>query len=703
MKKIIFILMAISVVSFLSCNNKKNGKSDNPLLSKFDTPFQVPPFDKIDTSNYMPAFEEAMKQHNAEIQAIIDSKEEPNFDNTILAMDKAGLLLTEVSNVFFNLNQANTNENMQAIARKITPMLSTHNDEISMNPKLFEKIKKVYDKRNDMKLDDQQIRVVEKYYRDFVRLGADLPKEKQEELKKVNADLATLSQQFSENVLAETNDFKLVVDKLSDLDGLPQTNIDDAAKAAKDNKMEGKWVFTIDKPTLLPFLTYAKNRALREKLYRGYFMKGDNGNKHDNNTLVAKIAKLRAQKAQLLGFKDYASYVIDDNMAKTTANVDDFLMKLWKPALEMAKKEVVEMQKIVDKEGGKFKIEPWDWWYYSEKVRKEKYDLDENEIKPYLKLENVRDGMFMVANKLYGITFTKVTNLPIYQSDVETYEVKESDGKHLAILYLDYYPRESKEGGAWCTTFRSAGWRDGKRVDPVVSIVTNFTKPSGDTPSLLTWDEAETIFHEFGHSLHFMFSEGKYNRTAGVVPQDYVEMPSQFMENFVMDPQVLKMFAKHYKTGEVIPDALIKKINDAGKFNQGFITLEYLAAAILDMKYHEITDMNEIKPADFDKKAMDEIGLIKEILPRYRSTYFSHIWGGGYAAGYYVYIWAAVLDADAYSAFKESGDIFNKDLATKFRKYCLQEVGSGEAMDQYKLFRGKDPSVEALLEKRGLK
>jgi peptidyl-dipeptidase Dcp len=704
MKKIVFILMAVSVISFFSCNNgKKNGQNANPLLSKFDTPFQVPPFDKIDTSNYMPAFEEAMKQHNTEIQTIIDSKEEPNFDNTILAMDKAGLLLSEVSNVFFNVNEANTNENMQAIARKITPMLSTHNDEISMNPKLFEKIKKVYDKRKDMKLDDQQVRVVEKYYRDFVRLGADLPKEKQEELKKVNAELATLSQQFGENVLAETNDFKLVVDKLSDLEGLPQTNIDAAAQAAKDNKMEGKWIFTIDKPTLLPFLTYAKNRILREKLYRGYFMKGDNKNSHDNNALVAKIAKLRVQKAQLLGFKDFASYVIDDNMAKTTTNVDEFLMKLWKPALEMAKKEVAEMQKIVDKEGGKFKIEPWDWWYYSEKVRKEKYDLDENETKPYFKLENVRDGMFTVANKLYGITFEKVTNLPLYHADAETYEVKESDGKHLAILYLDYYPRESKRGGAWCTSFRSAGWRDGKKVDPVVSIVTNFTKPSGDVPSLLTWDEVETLFHEFGHCLHFMFSDGKYNRTAGVVPQDYVEMPSQFMENFVMEPQVLKMFAKHYKTGEVIPDALIKKINNAGKFNQGFVTLEYLAAAILDMKYHEIDNLNEIKPADFEKKAMDEIGLIKEILPRYRTTYFSHIWGGGYAAGYYVYIWAAVLDADAFSAFKESGDIFNKDLATKFRKHCLQEVGGGEGMDQYKLFRGKDPSIDPLLEKRGLK
>ena len=702
MRKIFFMSLAFSALLFVSCNQNKNGKNGNPFFAEYDTPFQVPPFDKIDTTHFFPAFEEAMKQHDAEVQKIIDSKDEPTFENTVLVFDKAGLLLTNVSNVFFNLTEANTNEQLQAISRKVNPLLSKHNDDIAMNEKLFNKIKTVYDNRTKMNLDDQQIRVVEKYYRDFTRLGANLPKDKQDTLKKVNADLSMLSLQFGENLLAENKNFQMVVDKLADLDGLPQTSIDAAAQAAKEKDMEGKYLFTIDKPCMIPFLQYAKNRALREKLYRGYFMKGDNGNKNDNNDIVAKMAKLRVKKAQLLGFNDYAAYVIDDNMAKTPENVDEFLMKLWNAALPMAKNEVTEMQKIIDKEGGKFKLAPWDWWYYSEKVRKEKYDLDENELKPYFKLENVRDGMFGVATKLYGITFDKRTDLPIYHPDVETFEVKEADGKHLGVLYMDYHPRDSKRGGAWCTSFRSAGWRDGKKVDPVVSIVTNFTKPTKDTPSLLTWDEVETLFHEFGHGLHALFTEGKYNRTAGSVPQDYVEMPSQIMENFCSEPQVLKMFAKHYKTGEVIPENLISKIQNAAKFNQGFITLEYLAAAILDMDYHELTYANIIKPDDFEKAAMDKIGLIPEILPRYRSTYFSHIWAGGYAAGYYVYIWAAVLDADAFEAFKQSGDIFNQDLAAKFRKYCLQEVGGGEGMDQYRKFRGQDPSIEPLLKRRGL-
>lgn len=697
------MVMASSILFFSACNNGKKDTKNNPFLSEYQTPFQVPPFDKIDTTHYMPAFEEGMKQHDAEIQAIINSKDEPTFENTILAYDKSGYLLTKVSNVFFNVSQANTDVNIQAIERKISPLLSKHNDDISMNEKLFARIKTIYDKRNNLKLDDQQIRVVEKYYRDFVRLGANLPKDKQDTLKKINADLSTLSLKFGENLLAENKDFKMVVDNKADLDGLPQSSIDAAAEVAKERKLDGKWVFTIDKPCMIPFLQYAKNRALREKLYRGYFMKGDNGGKNDNNDIITKITNLRCRKAQLLGYKSFAAYTIDDNMAKTPEKVDTFLMNLWNAALPMAKNEVKEMQKIIDKEGGKFKLAPWDWWYYSEKVRKEKYDLDESQLKPYFKLENVRDGMFYVANKMYGLTFTKLTNLPVYQKDVETFEVKEADGKHLGIIYFDYFPRESKSSGAWCTSFQNAGWRDGKKVDAIVSIVYNVTKPTKDTPSLLTWDEVETLFHEFGHGLHGLFSDGKYNRTAGVVPQDYVEMPSQFMENFPAEPQVLKIFAKHYKTGEVIPDELIAKIQKSGQFNQGFETLEYIAASILDMDYHNLTTPNFKNPRDFEKAQMDKIGLIPEILPRYRSTYFAHIWNGGYAAGYYVYLWAAVLDVDAFSAFKESGDVYNKEIAARFRKYCLQEVGNGEGMDQYRKFRGKDPSIEPLLKKRGLK
>jgi peptidyl-dipeptidase Dcp len=701
MKKFTLVLMIFAVVFFAGCKNGK--KAGNPFLSEYDTPFQVPPFDKIDTTHYMPAFEEGMKKHDAEIQSIINSKDAPTFENTILALDKSGLLLTKVSYVFFAINDANTNEQLQAIARKVNPLLSKHSDDISMNEKLFAKIKVVYEKRNDSKLDPQQIRVVEKYYRDFVRLGANLPKDKQDSLKKINADISLLALQFGENLLAETNDFKLVIEDKKDLDGLPQEVIDAAAAAAKEKKMDGKYVFTLNKPSMLPFLTYSKNRELREKIYKGYMMRGNNGNKNDNKQIVAKIAKLRVQKSQLLGYKSFAAYVIDDNMAKTPENVNEFLAKLWTPSIAMAKNEVKEMQKIVDKEGGKFKLASWDWWYYSEKVRKEKYDLDENELKPYFSMANVRDGMFQVANKLYGITFTKLTKLPIYHPDVEVFEVNEADGKHLGTIFFDYYFRDSKRGGAWCGGFQNAGWRDGKKVDPIVTIVCNFPKPSKDTPSLLSWDDVGTMFHEFGHGLHGLFSDGKYNRTAGVVPQDYVELPSQFMENYASEPEVLKFYAKHYKTGEVIPDKLIEKINKSGKFNQGFVTAEYLAAAILDMDYHSITEPTLVDVDKFEKDALDNIGLISEIIPRYRSTYFNHIWGGGYAAGYYVYYWAAVLDADAFQAFKESGDIYNKDIAAKFRKNCLQECGDGEGMDQYKKFRGKDPSIEPYLIRTGLK
>jgi len=697
------LIMAAIVVLFAACKNKKSKNSDNPFLSEYTTPFQVPPFDKIDTSHYMPAFLEGMKQQNAEIDSIINNPAEPTFENTILAYDKSGKLLTKVNNVFFAITEANTDEKIQLIARDVNPLLSKHYDEIGMNEKLFKRIKTIYDKRKDIKLDEQQIRVIEKYYRDFERLGANLTKDKQEELKKINAELSMLELQFGDNLLAENKNFKLVIDKKEDLTGLPQGSIDAAATTAKEFKMEGKWVFTLDKPSLIPFLQYSDKRDMREKIYRAYFMRGNNGNKNDNKEIVKKLAKLRFQKAQLLGYKNFASYKIDINMAKTPEAVDQFLMKLWKPTLLRAKSEVVEMQKIIDKEGGKFKLQSWDWWYYAEKVRKAKYDIDESQLKPYFSLSNVRDGMFAVATKLYGITFEKKTDLPVYFKDVETFEVKEADGKHLGIVYFDYFPRESKRGGAWCTSFQSAGWENGKKVDPIVSIVCNFTKPNGDIPSLLTWDETTTLFHEFGHALHSLFTEGKYNRTAGNVPTDYVELPSQVMENWAGEPEVMRVYAKHYKTGEVIPDALIEKIQKSGQFNQGFETGEYIAASLLDLAYHNLMEIKDINVEQFEKAAMDKIGIISEFIPRYRSTYFGHIWGGGYSAGYYVYLWAAVLDADAFDAFKTSGDIFNKDLAAKFRKYCLQEVGNDEGMIQYKKFRGQEPSLEPLMKKRGLK
>ena len=704
MKKLT-VLFTIVLCAFImtSCNKKKKDLSGNPFFTEYTTPFGVPPFDKIDTTHYIPAFEEGMIQHNLEIDSIINSKEEPTFENTILKYDKSGRLLTKVGNVFFNLLSALTNDRMQDIAMEISPKLSEHRDAIMMNEKLFARIKAIYDKRNESKLDSQQIRVVEKYYKDFVRNGANLSKDKQDSLKSVNSKLSKLELQFGQNLLAETKDFKLIVDKKEDLEGLPQASIDAAAEAAKEAGKEGKWLFTLDKPSLIPFLQYAKNRELREKIYRGYFMRGDNDNKNDNKKIIDEIVNLRIEKAKLLGYTNFAQYVIEQNMAKTPETVNDFLIKLWTPALKVSKNELVDMQKIIDKEKGNFKLASWDWWYYAEKVRKEKYNLEETELQPYLSLSNVRDGMFYVANKLYGITFDKKTDIPVYQSEVEVFEVKEADGKHLGLLYLDYYPRVSKDGGAWCTSFREAGWDFGKKVDPIVSIVCNFTKPSGDAPALLTWDEATTLFHEFGHGLHSLFTEGKYNRTAGSVPRDYVELPSQIMENWAGEKEVLKQYAKHYKTGEVIPDALIEKLSKSSKFNQGFGTVEYLAASILDLNYHMVNEKTTIDAREFEKTALSKIGLIPEILPRYRSTYFSHIFSGGYSAGYYVYIWAEVLDSDAFDAFKKSGDLFNKDLASKFRKYCLQECGNDEGMTQYKKFRGQEPSIEPLLIKRGLK
>lgn len=699
------LALATSLLTGCKEGQKTSDDNGNPFFTGFTTPFQVPPFDAIDTSHYLPAFIEGMKQHNEEIEAICNNTAAPDFDNTILAFDKSGKLLTRVSKVFFNVNEAHTNDQLQEIAKKVSPLLSQHNDEISMNARLFARIKAVYEKRGESGLDAQQIRVVEKYYRDFERQGANLPKEQQDQLKKINEELSMLSIRFGDNLLAETNkNFQLVIDNKADLDGLPEVVVAAAADAAKQAGKEGKWVFTLSKPSMIPFLQYAKNRSLREKIYRGYFMRGNNDNASDNKKIAADMIRLRAEKAKLLGYDNYAAYVIDENMAKTTANVDDFLNKLMAAALPLAKKELAELQQIADKEGAGFKLESWDWWFYAEKLRKQKYDLDENELKPYFSLANVRDGMFAVATRLYGITFTQLTNLPVYQEDVETFEVKEADGKHLGILYLDYYPRDTKGGGAWCTDFTASGWDNGKKVDPVISVVCNFTPPSGDTPALLNWDETTTLFHEFGHALHGLFTSGKYTRTAGNVPQDYVELPSQVLENWAGEPEVLRMYAKHYKTGEVIPDALIAKIQNSGLFNQGFDNVEYIAASILDMDYHKLPTPAEVGDVvAFEKAAMDKIGLISEIWPRYRTTYFSHIFDGGYAAGYYVYLWAAVLDADAFDYFKQSGDIFNKDLAASFRKNCLSECGDDEGMVQYKKFRGQEPSIEPLLKKRGLK
>ncbi len=677
-------------------------KSSNPFLSDFDTPYGVPSFDKIDTSHYVPAFKRGIAEQQAEIDAIVNSKAAPDFYNTIEAFDRSGAILDRVSAVFFSLNSANTGPVLQNIARIVSPLITAHSDNIMLNEKLFHRIKTVYDQRMSSKLDEQQIRVVEKYYDDFVRSGANLSPEDKSRLRTMNQKLSELQLQFGENLLAETNEnFRLVIEKQDDLKGLPDDVISAAATQAEQFGMAGKWVFTLQKPSMLPFLQYAENRSLREKLYRGYFMRGNNDDKFDNKSIMLEILNIRAEKAKLLGFSTYAEYVIKNNMAAQPEKVYDFLLQIMKPATEAARKDLADMQAIVKREGGDFSLESWDWWYYAEKLRKEKYDLDESELKPYFVLENVRDGMFNTATRLYDIRFVKRNDLPVYHPEVEVFQITDKSGNHLGILYLDYHPRPGKRVGAWCGGFRDQMYKDGKRIPPVITVVTNFTRPTGDAPALLTWDEVNTLFHEFGHALHGLFTDGKYRRTAGNVPRDMVELPSQIMENWASQPEVMKTYAKHYRTGELIPKDLMDRLQKSLTFNEGFVTVEYIAASLLDLDLHSFTDPQKVDIQKFEKESMEKAGLIREILPRYRTTYFNHVIGG-YAAGYYVYLWAAVLDTDAFNAFAESGNIFNPEIAAKFRKYVLTEGGNDEGMIQYLKFRGQEPSIEPLLRKRGL-
>jgi peptidyl-dipeptidase Dcp len=697
-------LLAFTLI-LSSCNQKKAPQKDmnNPFFKAYTTPFQVPPFNEIKLEHYLPAINQGIEDHLAEIKVITSNPEAPNFENTIQAFDQSGLLLGRVSATFDNLNSANTSDEMQVLAREITPIISTHRDNIMLNKDLFARINVVYEMRNEMNLNAEQLRVTEKYHQDFVRSGANLPEEKQAELRKLNDQLSMLCLKFGENVLAETNkNFMLTIDNAADLKGLPEDVISAAADAAKNAGLEGKWVFTLQKPSWIPFLQYAENRELRKKLYAGYLSRGNNNNANDNKEIIGNIAKLREQRAKLLGFNSHADYIIDINMAKTPKNVYDFLLKLWEPTLKRAKTERADMQKMIDQEGGKFKLEMSDWWYYAEKVRKARFNLDDAEIKPYFSLDNVLKGIMHVSNKLYGIKFIERADLPVYNEEVKAYEVQEADGSHIGILYFDFHPRPGKSGGAWCTSYRDSWYQKGKKVTPVVSIVCNFTRPVGDTPALLSLDELTTLFHESGHALHGLFTDGPYRRTAGNVARDFVELPSQIMENWATEPEVLRSYAKHFKTGEAIPESLIEKITKSAQFNQGFFTGEYIAASLLDMDWHSKPFTGNVLA--FEKASMDNIGLIPEIAPRYRSTYFSHIFSGGfdYSAGYYVYLWAAVLDADAFEAFKQSGNIFNPEIATRFRT-LLAKSGSDEGMTIYRNFREQDPSLEPLLKNRGLK
>jgi peptidyl-dipeptidase Dcp len=690
-------------MAMASCNQKP--VEQNPFFTQWDTPFGVPPFDKIKNEHYLPAYEKAMAEHKKEIEAIVNNKKSPNFENTIVPFDQSGELLRTIGAVFGGIRGANTNDTLQEISKVVTPLLTVHYNEINMNQGLFARIKEVYEKRESLNLDIEQMRVVEKLYQDFQRSGADLPEEKRNEMKSLNERMAMISLSLGQNLLKENGNFKLFVDNEKDLAGLPQDLRIAAAEMAKKAGKEGQWAFDLSKPSWIPFLQFSEKRELREKLYRGYFMRGDNDNEFDNKKLFAELISLRQQMAKILGFNTYADYFTDVQMAKNPENVYNFLMQVWTPALERAKKERDDMQAMIRREGGKFKLESWDWWYYSEKIRKQKYDLDEEQTKPYFTLENVKQGCFYLSEKLYGLKFVKRPEVPVYHSEVEAYEVFDNDGTHLSILYIDPHPRPgAKSGGAWCGTYRSGSFKNGKRVAPVVTIVMNFTRSAGDKPAMLSWDETETYFHEFGHALHNFFANGRYNRTARSVPRDFVELPSQVLENWASEPEVLKVYAKHYQTGQPIPDELITKLQNSSHFNQGFATTEYTAAAILDMDWHTSTSVTaETDVRAFENASLKKIGLIGEIIPRYRTANFGHIFSGGYASGYYVYMWAGVLDADAFMAFKETGDLFNQELAAKFRKHIMAENSMGEGMEQYLKFRGKEPSIDALLKQRGLK
>ncbi|WP_306590074.1 M3 family metallopeptidase [Geothrix sp. 21YS21S-4] len=671
----------------------------NPFFGEWQTPFGVPPFGEIRDAHFLPALKEGMARQKAEVAAIAGLAEPPTFDNTIAALDRSGQFLDRVNAVFSNLLGAETTPALQAVNREATPLLAAHRDDLQLDGALYRRVKAVWDARAGLKLDPEQARLLERTYKSFVRAGAALDAAQQTRMRALNAELSTLGVTFGERLLKATKDFQLIVDVPADLAGLPE-GARLAAAAAKAGH-PGKWLFTLDGPSIWPFLESAQNRDLRRRLLTGYLERCNQGGETDTNAIVAKVAALRAEKARLLGYATWADYVLEENMAKDPKGVYGLLDQIWKPALEAAKRERAELQAMMAKDLPGQKLEPWDWRYYAEKVKHAKYDFQEEEAKPYFALDAVRQGAFTLAGKLYGLTFTEVKGLPVYQKDVRGFEVKEKDGRHLGILYLDYHPRPGKRGGAWMSNYRQAWIRDGKQVDPVVVNVCNFTPPAGGRPALLTSDEVRTLFHEFGHALHGLFYAGRYRGTAGT-PRDFVELPSQVMENWAMEPAMLKLYARHYQTGEPIPEALAAKVRRASRFGQGFATVEYMAAALLDLDWHTLTDAKVRDTAAFEKASLAKWGLIPEIPPRYRSPYFNHIMGG-YAAGYYSYIWSAVLDSDAFQAFKEKGDLFDPATAAAFRNEVLSKGGTEDPALLYRRFRGRDPKVEPLLEKRGLK
>lgn len=699
MERFAIVLLALAVSA---AQPKEQG---NPLLEEWKTPFGAPPFDRIKNEHYVPAIREAMRREREAIDAVVSNREEPTFENTLEALESAGALLSRVENLMRAANSANTSDELQKITKELAPELSAHRDAILFNTKLYERIAFLYEKRETLGLDGEQKRLIEEYRRRFVRGGAELDASKKERLSAMNKELSVLGLQFAENVLKETNRFELLLSSKEDLAGLPPSVVAEAAEAASKRGYEGKWLFTLHKPSLVSFLQYSERRDLREKIFKAYISRCDHGDEFDNGKILSRIAALRAERAKILGYRTHAHFVLEENMAKDPQRVYEFLDRLWTPAVAKARSEAASLQKLIDDERAGFKLEPWDWWYYAEKLRKNQYDLDDNLLRPYFRLENVLAAAFSVANKLYGITFEEVHDVPVYNDEVRVFKVEDSDGSYIGLLYTDYHPRDNKRSGAWCGEFVGGSRIGGQVIHPLVTNCANFTRPSGDAPALLNFDEVTTLFHEFGHALHALLTECIYPTLSGTaVATDFVELPSQIMENWALSPEVLRSYAVHYLTGEPIPEELVKKIEVSSKFNQGFATVEYLAACYLDMDWHTLSEPLEFDAREFEKASLSRIDLIPEIVTRYRSQYFSHIFGGGggYSAGYYSYIWAEVLEADAFQAFKEAG-IFDRKVAHSFRRNILAKGASEDPMQLYVRFRGREPSIEPLLERRGLK
>ena len=708
------LLLFSGLFLIISCQQKpKLDPSINPFFQDWITEYEVPPFMDIKNEHYMPAFKKGMEDNLAEIEVIIKNTEAPTFANTIEELERSGKLLGKVQRVFSNLASSNTNPKLQELQRDLSPMLSAHYDKIVLNEDLFNRVEEIWNNRESIDLNKEQQKLLKDTRKQFVRSGALLDDSQKDQITKINSKISELSTEFGQNLLAETNGFELILNK-SDLDGLSDGVVSAAYELATQNmdntdseeakeKYKDKYVFTPHRTSMYPFLTESTRRDLREKLYNSYVMRGDNNNETDNKKIAVQIAKLRAERANIMGYKSHAHFVLDENMLKTPEEVYDLLIQLWKPALKRAKIEVADMQAVADTEGKDFKIAAWDWWHYSEKVRKEKYDLDESAIRPYLSLDNVIQGVFNTTNKLWGLNFREIFDIDTYHPDARIWEVTDKDGSHLAIFIGDYFTRSNKRGGAWMSSFKGQSNLDGKQR-PIVVNVCNFPAPVGDNPSLLSFENAITLFHEFGHAMHGILTDVTYGSMAGTSgPRDFIELPSQLLEHWVSEPEVLKSFATHFETGESMPDELIEKLLKAGKFNQGFINTEYLAASLLDMDWHtmSVLDAQNISN-NFEKNSMNKIGLIDQIAPRYRSSYFAHIFSGGYSSGYYSYVHAAVLDSDAFEAFKEVGNVFDPELSSKLRKEIYEKGSTEEAMDLFVNFRGRKPIIEPLLKVRGL-